>query len=80
MNDRQQANRLLDRHKETSELSYADATAALRVTGDYEDDGSAGVGAEIPQESERPWENPSIGMVVTGLLGHRKTAWISRRR
>jgi len=39
-----------------------------------------GVGEEIPQESERPWENQSIGMVVTGLLRHRKTAWISRRR
>jgi len=80
MNDRQQANKLLDRHKETGELSYADTTAALRVTGDIEDDGSSGVGAEIPQESEKPWENPSINMVVTGLLRHRKTAWISRRR
>ena len=80
MNDRSQANQLLDRHKETHQLSFADTTAALRLTGDYEDDGSAGVGAEIPQESERPWENQSIGMVVTGLLRHRKTAWISRRR
>ena len=80
MNDRIEANQLLDRHKETHQLSYADTTAALRLTGDYEDDGSAGMGAEIPQESERPWENQSIGMVVTGLLRHRKTAWISRRR
>jgi len=80
MNDRSQANQLLDRHKETHQLSFADTTAALRLTGDYEDDGSAGVGAEIPQESERPWENQSIGMVVTGLLRHRKTPWISRRR
>ena len=80
MNDRIEANQLLDRHKETHQLSYADTTAALRATGDYEDDGSAGVGAEIPQESERPWENQSIGMVVTGLLRDRKTAWISRRR
>jgi hypothetical protein len=80
MNDRCQANQLLDRHKETHQLSYADTTAALRLTGDYEDDGSAGVGAEIPQESERPWENQSIGMVVSGLLRDRKTAWISRRR
>ena len=80
MNDRCQANQLLDRHKETHQLSFADTTAALRLTGDYEDDGSAGVGAEIPQESERPWENQSIGMVVTGLLRDRKTAWISRRR
>ena len=80
MNDRIEANQLLDRHKETHQLSFADTTAALRLTGDYEDNGSAGMGAEIPQESERPWENQSIGMVVTGLLRHRKTAWISRRR
>ena len=76
MNDRIEANQLLDRHKETHQLSFADTTA----TGDYEDDGSAGVGAEIPQESERPWENQSIGLVVSGLLRDRKTAWISRRR
>jgi len=80
MNDRSQANQLLDQHKETHQLSFADTTAALRLTGDYKDDGSAGVGSEIPQESERPWENQSISMVVTGLLRHRKTAWISRRR
>jgi hypothetical protein len=80
VNDRIEANQLLDRHKETHQLSYADTTAALRLTGDYEDYGSAGVGAEIPQESERPWENQSIGMVVSGLLRDRKTAWISRRR
>jgi hypothetical protein len=36
------------------------------------------MGSEIPQESKRPWENQSIGMVVTGLLRHRKTPWISR--
>jgi hypothetical protein len=78
--ERLNANQLLDKHKETGQLSYADTTAALRLTGDYEDDGSAGVGSEIPQESERPWENQSIGLVVTGLLRHRKTAWISRRR
>ena len=80
MNDRIEANQLLDRHKETHQLSFADTTAALRATGDYEADGSAGMGAEIPQESKRPWENQSIGMVVTGLLRDRKTAWISRRR
>jgi hypothetical protein len=80
MNDRQQANQLLDQHKETHQLSYADTTTALRLTGDYESDGSTRMGEEIPQESERPWENQSINMVVTGLLRHRKTAWISRRR
>ena len=80
MNDRCQANQLLDQHKETHQLSYVDTTRALRLTGDYESDGSEGVGEEIPQESERPWENQSINLVVTGLLRHRKTAWISRRR
>lgn len=80
MNDRIQANQRLDQHKETGQLSYADTTAALRLTGDYEDNGGTGMGGEIPQESERPWENQSIGMVVTGLLRNRKTAWISRRR
>lgn len=77
MNDRCQANQLLDRHKETRQLSYADTTRALALTGDYEDDGSAGMGAEIPQESERPWENQSIGMVVAGLLRYREAAWNS---
>ena len=80
MNDRIEANQRLNQHKETGELSFVDTTAALRLTGDYEGDGSAGVGEEIPQESERPWENQSINLVVTGLLRHRKTAWISRRR
>jgi hypothetical protein len=78
--DKLNANQLLDKHKETGQLSYADTTAALRVTGDIENDGSSGVGSEIPQESERHWENQSINLVVTGLLRHRKTAWISRRR
>ena len=80
MNDRNQANQLLDQHKETHQLSYVDTTRALALTGDLEADGSAGMGAEIPQESERPWENQSIGLVVSGLLRDRKTAWISRRR
>ena len=78
--DKINANQILDKHKETGEFGYVDITRALRVTGDIENDGSSGVGSEIPKESERPWENSSIGMVVTGLLGHRKTAWISRRR
>jgi hypothetical protein len=73
------ANQILDRHKETGELSYADTTAALRVTGDIKDDGSAGVGGEIPQESARPWENPSIGMVVKNLIRHSEKAWVKRR-
>ena len=80
MMDRLHANQILDRHKETRQLGYLDTTRALRATGDLEANGSEGVGNEILQESDRPWENQSIGMVVTGLLRHRKTAWISRRR
>jgi len=75
--DKNEANRMLDRHKETRQLSYADITRALALTGDLEADGSEGVGAEIPQESERPWENQSIGMVVAGLLRYREAAWNS---
>ncbi len=78
MNDRQQANQLLDQHKETHQLSYVDTTAALRLTGDIENDGSSGVGSEIPQESERPWENPSIGMVVKNLIRHSEKARVKR--
>jgi hypothetical protein len=74
MNDRIEANQLLDRHKETRQLSYADTTRALALTGDLEADGSKGMGSEIPQESERPWENQSIGMVVAGLLRYREAA------
>ena len=78
MNDRNQANQLLDQHKETHQLSYVDTTRALRLTGDYEGDGSSGVGSEIPQESARPWENPSIGMVVKNLIRHSEKARVKR--
>ena len=77
--NKNEANRFLDRHKETGELSYADTTAALRATGDIEDDGGAGVGTEIPKESDRPWENESIRMVVNNLLRHSEKAWVKRR-
>ena len=77
--NRNEANKRLDRHKETGELSYSDTTAALRATGDYEDDGSEGMGAEIPQESNRPWENESIRMVVNDLLRHSEKTWVRRR-
>lgn len=77
--DRNEANRLLDRHKETRQLSYADTTAALIATGDYEDDGGAGMDSEIPQESERPWENECFRLVVESLVRHREKAWVTRR-
>ena len=76
---RHEANRLLDRHKETKELSYLDATRALIATGDYEEHGSQGVDFEIQEESQRPWENECFRMVVSDLIRHREKAWVNRR-
>lgn len=67
-----EANRLLDRCRETSQLSYADTTRALTATGDIEADGSERVDNEVQKESERPWENQSISMVVADLIRHRE--------
>ena len=74
-----EANKLLDRCRETSQLSYADTTRALTATGDIEADGSEGVDFETQEENERPWENQSIRMVVADLIRHREKAWITRR-
>jgi hypothetical protein len=74
-----EANRLLDRHKETKELSYADTTRALTATGDIEADGSERVDFETQEENQRPWENESIRMVVADLIRHREKTWVTRR-
>lgn len=74
-----EANRLLDRCRETSQLSYADTTRALTATGDIEAYGSERVAFEIQEESQRPWENESIRMVVADLIRHREKAWVTRR-
>jgi hypothetical protein len=76
---RTEANQILDKHKETHKLSFADTTRALAVTGDYEGDGSERVDFEIQEESQRPWENQSIFMVVADLIRHREKAWVTRR-
>jgi hypothetical protein len=68
MMDRLHANQILDRHKETRQLGYLDTTRALRATGDIEDDGGQGMDQTIQAESERPWENESIYMVVRNLI------------
>lgn len=74
-----EANKLLDRCRETSQLSYADTTRALTATGDIEADGGETVDFEIQEENERPWENESIRMVVADLIRHREKAWVTRR-
>ena len=68
MMDRTHANQILDSHKETRQLGYIDTTRALRATGDIEDDGGEGMDQTLQAESERPWENESIYMVVRGLI------------
>jgi len=73
-----EANRLLDRCRETSELSYADTTRALTATGDIEADGGEGMDFEIQEENQRPWENESIRMVVADLIRHGEKTWVTR--
>ena len=73
-----EANQLLDRCRETSQLSYADTTRALTATGDIEADGSEGMDSETQEENQRPWENESIRMVVADLIRHREKAWVTR--
>ena len=73
-----EANRLLDRCRETSQLSYADTTRALTATGDIEADGSEGMDSETQEENQRPWENESIRMVVADLIRHREKTWVTR--
>jgi len=73
-----EANQLLDRCRETSQLSYADTTRALTATGDIEADGGERVDSEAQEENQRPWENESIRMVVADLIRHREKAWLTR--
>ena len=74
-----EANKLLDRHKETKELSFADTTRALAVTGDIEEHGSEGVDSEAQEETIRPWDNECFRLVAADLVRHRSKAWVSRR-
>lgn len=75
MNDRQQANRLLDRHKETSQLSYLDTTRALAATGDYEELGSEGMDNPIQEEVSGSWDTGSFCMVVADIGRYSQKTW-----
>jgi len=74
VNDRQQANRLLDRCRETSQLSYADTTRALTATGDIEADGSEGMDNEIQEEVSRDWDSRRFWMVVADIARYGEKA------
>jgi hypothetical protein len=75
-----EANRLLDRHKETKELSFFDTTRALAITGDYEELGSERVDNEIQEEVSRDWDAGRFFMVVADIARYReKTRLISNQ-
>jgi hypothetical protein len=67
-----EANRLLDRHKETKELSFSDTTRALAITGDYEELGSERVDNEIQEEVSRSWDTGRFFMVVADIARYRE--------
>ena len=70
-----EANRLLDRHKETKELSYSDATRALAATGDYEELGSERVDNPIQEEISRSWDTRRFCMVVADIARYSQKTW-----
>ena len=74
-----EANQILDKHKETHKLSFADTTRALAVTGDYEEHGSEGMDCEAQAETIRPWDNECFRLVAADLVRHREKAWVTRR-
>ena len=70
-----EANRLLDRHKETKELSYADTTRALAITGDYEGHGSERVDNEVQEEVSGSWDTRRFFMVVADIARYSQKTW-----
>jgi hypothetical protein len=67
-----EANQILDKHKETRKLSYADTTRALAITGDYEEYGSEGVDNEVQTEVSRDWDTRRFLMVVADISRYRE--------
>ena len=67
-----EANRLLDRHKETKEFSYLDTTRMLAATGDIEEHRSEGVDCEIQEEVSRTWDTGRFYMVVADIARYRE--------
>lgn len=69
-----EANRLLDRHKETKELSYFDTTRMLAITGDYEADGSERMDNEVQEEVSGSWDTGRFFMVVADIARYGEKA------
>ena len=69
---REEANQILDKHKETRQLSYADTTRALAITGDYEEYGGEGVDNEVQEEVSGDWDTRRFFMVVADIARYRE--------
>jgi hypothetical protein len=69
-----EANQLLDRHKETKELSFSDTTRMLAITGDYEADGSERMDNEVQEEVSGSWDTGSFFMVVANIARYGEKA------
>ena len=67
-----EANQILDKHKETRQLSYADTTRALTVTGDYEEYGSEGMDNEVQEEVSGDCDTRRFFMVVADIARYRE--------
>jgi hypothetical protein len=67
-----EANQILDKHKETRQLSYADTTRALAITGDYEEHGSEGMDNEVQTEVSGDWDTRRFFMVVADIARYRE--------
>ena len=67
-----EANQILDKHKETHQLSYADTTRALAITGDYEEYGSEGMDNEVQTEVSGDWDTGRFFMVVADIARYRE--------
>jgi hypothetical protein len=67
-----EANQILDKHKETHQLSYADTTRALAITGDYEEFGGEGMDNEVQTEVSGDWDTRRFFMVVADIARYRE--------
>lgn len=66
----EQAVRILDRTQEGWEFSEFVILRALELTGDYEPNGSNGMGQALSQESLGGWEKGSLELVARHARGH----------
>ena len=77
---RTEANQILDKHKETHKLSFADTTRMLSITGDIEEHRSEGVDCEVQEEVSRSWDTSRFYMVVADIAGYREKTRVTSNK